>query len=213
LLGGTRENQGSRRAVDITFAVNWQTLSDHLRHNVRYTDRRVPGGVAIGKVKSYRLTASTAGMLGEFTIGCTIGTGGITAPQAGVNSYVDAGYVASGWQVVTGAQSVLVTDEIAYQTLDNFVIADDGLDLTAVTIGTAVNECVVTNGLVTQLTGLDKYQNTTATIEGDPLFTVNETTVTLDLKPVAGGEFATDFTPAITPMTLPKTIDLSAPGE
>jgi hypothetical protein len=210
LLAARAKIRARARAVDITFAVDWRTaLGIGLQNSVRYIDRRVPGGVAIGKVKSYRLTAGSAGMLGEFTVGCTIGTGELVAPLAGVNSYVAAGYVSSGWQVVTGAQSVLIADEIAYQTLDNFVIADDGLDLTAVTIDSAVNECVVTNGLVTQLTVLDKYQNKTSTIEGDPLFTVDETSVTLDLKPVAGGEFATEFTPAITPLTLPKTIDLS----
>jgi hypothetical protein len=37
------------------------------------------------------------------------------------------------------------------------------------------------------------------------------TTVTLDLKPLQGSEFSSAFFPAVTPLTLPKTIDLSAP--
>jgi hypothetical protein len=35
--------------------------------------------------------------------------------------------------------------------------------------------------------------------------------VTLDLKPLQGAEFDTAFFPAVTPLKLPKTIDLSAP--
>jgi hypothetical protein len=32
----------------------------------------------------------------------------------------------------------------------------------------------------------------------------------MDLKPVAGGEFHTDFFPAVSRLALPKTIDLGA---
>ena len=190
LLAARAKMRARARAVDITFAVDWRTaLGIGLQNSVRYIDRRVPGGVAIGKVKSYRLTAGSAGMLGEITIGCTIGTGELFAPLAGVNSYVAAGYVSSGWQVVTGAQSVLIADEIAYQTLDNFVIADDGLDLTAVTIGTAVNECV--NQWPGNSTDRPRQiSKQTSTVEGDR-YTVDEISVTLD--PAAGSEFATDL--------------------
>jgi hypothetical protein len=38
------------------------------------------------------------------------------------------------------------------------------------------------------------------------------TRVTLDMRPVAGGEFHTDFFPAVSELALPKTIDLTAPS-
>jgi hypothetical protein len=104
LLAARAKMRARARSVDIAFAVDWQTaLGIGLRHSVRYFDRRVPGGVAIGKVKSYRLHAGTAGMLGEFTIGCTIGTATAISPQAGAPSYVDDGYVNPGYQTIPGA--------------------------------------------------------------------------------------------------------------
>jgi hypothetical protein len=213
LLAARAKMRARARAVDIAFAVNWATaVPITLRHSVTLTDRRLPGGTATGKVKSYRLSVRGGVMLGEFTIGCAIGTGSVETPQAGTLSYVNAGYVNPGYQIVTGMQEPLITGEIAYQTLDNFVVADDGLDLTHLTESMAVNECVVTNGLKTQMTRLNAFQGAVATTYGDPLSTMKTmtTTVTLDLKPVAGAEFHTDFFPAVTALTLPKTIDLSA---
>jgi hypothetical protein len=151
-------------------------------------------------------------MLGEFTLGCTIGTDEAISPQAGVPSYVNAGYVFSGYQTMPGQQVALAGSEIAYETFDSFAVVDDGLDLTNLTADKAINLCVVHNGLSTQLPEMAKFQNTVAPTGGDPLNTMRTltTTVTLDLKPVAGSEFHTRFYPAVTPLLLPKTIDLSA---
>jgi hypothetical protein len=67
------------------------------------------------------------------------------------------------------------------------------------------------------LPALLAYSQTTAPTNGNPLKLMEtmKTTVTLDLKPVQGSEFSTAFFPAVTPLVLPKTIDLSAstPGE
>jgi hypothetical protein len=213
LLAARAKMRARARAVDITFAVDWRTaLGITLQHSVQYFDRRVPGGVAVGKVKSYRLSAGTAGMLGEFTLGCTIGTDEAISPQPGVPSYVNAGYVFSGYQTMPGQQVALTGSEIAYETFDSFAVVDDGLDLTNLTADKAINLCVVHNGLSTQLPEMAKFQNTVAPTGGDPLNTMRTltTTVTLDLKPVAGSEFHTRFYPAVTPLMLPKTIDLSA---
>jgi hypothetical protein len=90
---------------------------------------------------------------------------------------------------------------------------DDGLDLTNLTAAAAVNECIVTNGMSVQMPAMAAYQNTV--VNGvTPVGRMNTLTtrVTLDLKPVAGGEFHTSFFPAVTPLMIPKTIDLSAPG-
>jgi hypothetical protein len=220
LLAARAKMRARARAVDITFAVPWQqALAITLRHNVQISDRRLPGGGALGKVKSYKLSCATGGiMLGEFTIGCAIGTGDPIAPQAGVNSYVEDAYVDAGYQTVTGAQITLSeTADLAYQTLDDFAVIDDGLDLTRLVGAQAVNECVVTNLFTEQLPALLAYSQTTTPTNGNPLKLMEtmKTTVTLDLKPVQGSEFSTAFFPAVTPLVLPKTIDLSAstPGE
>lgn len=204
------------RAVDITFGVPWTTaLGITLRHNVTYLDRRLPGGSATGKVKSYKLTVGDGGSFGEFTIGCSIGNGDPSTAAAGVPTYVDAGYVEPGYQVIAGSQVMLLAGELAYQTLDDFVIDDDGLDLTNMTIDRAVNSCVVVNGLEQQLFTLADFQDKIApAMHGDPIQAIAtmSTAVTLDLKPVTGNTFHTSFFPAVSQLSLPKTIDLAAPS-
>jgi hypothetical protein len=204
------------RSVDVGFAVDWATaLGIGLRNNVTLFDRRLPGGSATGKVKHYRILVGEAGMWGEFTMGCTIGNGQPITAAAGVNSYVDDGYVDPGYQVVAGAQYMLLTDELAYQTLDQFAIADDGLNLGRLTPEQAVNFCTVTNGLTKQIDVLRQYSGVVMPIPGlsNPFDATKnlKTTVTLDLKPVAGGEYHTDFMPAVTLLAIPQTIDLAAP--
>lgn len=213
LLMGRAKMRARARSVDVTFAVDWRTaLAITLRHSVTLTDYRLPGGTATGKVKSYKLTASDT-MLGEFTIGCTIGTGDGSEAQPGVPVYVDDGYVAPGYEAIAGAQSAPAgLDDFYYQSLDDFVIADDGLNLTNLTADAAVNECVVTNGLKTVVPVLASFQNVVVPTAGDPVGAMRSltTTVLLDLKPLQGAEFTTPFYPAVSQLALPRTIDLSA---
>jgi len=204
------------RAVDITFGVPWTTaLGITLRHNVTYLDRRLPGGSATGKVKSYKLTAGDGGMFGEFVIGCSIGNGDPSTAATGEPTYVEDTYVNPGYQVLAGSQQMLIADELAYQTFDDFVIDDDGLDLTNITIDNAVNTCVVVHGLEEQLLTMAQFQDKISpAINGDPIQAVAtlSTAVTLDLKPVTGNTFHTSFFPAVSQLSLPKTIDLAAPS-
>jgi hypothetical protein len=213
LLTARAKMRARARSVDITFGVDWPTaLGITLRHSITYLDRRLPGGTATGKVKSYKLTVGEAGMFGEFTIGCSIGNDDLSSAAEGVPSYVAAGYVDPGYQVISGGQKMLLNEELAYQTLDDFVIDDDGLDLTNMTIDRAVNECVVINGLTTQFDTLSPYQRTVTPTAGDPITAMRTATtaVTLDLKPVAGNTFHTTFYPSVSQLWLPKTIDLAA---
>ena len=215
LLMARAKMRARARAVDLTFACAWrEALPITLRHSVLLFDRRLPGGSATGKVKSVGLSMRDGVMLGEFTIGCTIGTGDPSVPVEGVNSYVADGYSEGGWQVVAGGQVALLPDELAYETLDQYVIDDDGLDLARMTADSAVNFCTVVNGLETQLRTLAEFQDTVAPTRGDPLTEARRytTRVTLDLKPVQGSEFHTDFYPAVSRLALPKTIDLEASG-
>ena len=210
LLAARAKLRARARAVDVTFAMPWRaSLGVNLRNSVTLFDRRLPGGSATGKVKSYKLSVTGGRMLGEFTIGCSIGNGDASTAAAGVNAYVDDGYV-DGYQVVSGGQTMLLDDELAYQSLDDFAIDDDGLQLRNMTIRSAVNLCTVMNGLLTQLQALGPYQQTVG--YGDPSSIIRNlsTQVTLDLKPVQGAEFHTSFFPAVSPLALPKTIDLGA---
>ena len=213
LLAARAKMRARARSVEVTLATDWRTALDiGLRHSITYLDRRLPGGTATGKVKSYTLKAADGVMTGEFVIGCTIGNGTPSIAAVGENTYVEDAYVEPGWQVVAGAQYPLFEDELAYETLDAFVVADDGINLTYFTADEAVNYCTVTNGLEEQLTELSAYQEAIAPTNGDPLTKAREmtTTVTLDLRPVQGSEFHTNFFPALTQLSLPKTIDLAA---
>lgn len=201
------------RSVDITFAVDWNTaLGISLRHSVTYLDRRVPGGTATGKVKAYKLAVSDGAMWGEFTIGCSIGNDDAPSAAVGVPSYVEAGYVDLGYQVMSGGQTMLAGSDFAYQTLDDFTITDDGLDLTNLTEDAAVESFIVVNGLEDQMNAMFAHNNTVQPTSGDPAqqMATMTTAVTLNLKPVTGTNFHTDFFPAVTQLWLPKTIDLSA---
>ena len=214
LLLAARARMRSRaRSVDITFGVDWATaLGITLRHSVTYLDRRLPGGTATGKVKSYKLIVADGVAFGEFTIGCSVGTGEPSTAAIGVPAYVDDEYVDLGYQVISGGQTILLADELAYQPLDNFVISDDGLDLTNMTVDRAVNEFVVVNGLTEQMETLVEFDRTVAPTDGDAITEMGKmaTACTLDMKPVTGTTFTTYFFPSVTPLALPKTIDLAA---
>jgi len=214
LLLARAKMRARARAVDITFGVPWAAALDiTLRHNVTYLDRRLPGGSATGKVKSYKLAVADGAMSGEFVIGCSIGNGDPSSAAVGVPTYVEDGYVEPGYQVIAGGQKELLTGELAYETLDAFIIDDDGLDLSNMTIDRAVNSCVVVNGLEQQLFTLADFQDKIApAMHGDPIQAVAtmSTAVTLDLKPVTGNTFHTSFFPAVSQLSLPKTIDLAA---
>jgi hypothetical protein len=201
------------RAVDITFAVPWQTaLGITLRHNIQLTDYRLPDGQVIGKVKSYKLSVGDGKQLGEFTIGCSVGTGETVTPQAGVNAWVNDGYVNPGYQRMVGAQISIGEGDLACQTLDDFVVVDDGLDLTNLSARQAVNRCVVFNGVSEQVSKIAPFKGSVAPTFGDPVGMMETLTTkcTLDLKPVQGSAFHTEFFPAVTQLTLPKTINLAA---
>jgi hypothetical protein len=216
MLAARAKLRARARSVEITFGVDFPTaIAITLRHSVALFDRRIPGGSAIGKVKSYRITVGEDGMWGEFTIGCSTGTGNAAVAATGVNAYVDDGYVDDGYQVIAGSQRMFLTDELAYQTLDQFEVVDDGLNFNHLTAEQVVRSCTVFNGLDVQMAELNKYQNVSMPKAGlsDPFSATKTltTTITLELVPVTGSEYHTDFLPAVSLLAIPQTIDLRAP--
>jgi hypothetical protein len=216
MLAARAKLRARARAVEITFGVDFPTaIAISLRHSVALFDRRIPGGSATGKVKQYRITVGEDGMWGEFTIGCTTGTGATVTAATGINAYVDDGYVDDGYQVIAGSQRMFLTDELAYQTLDQFEVVDDGLNFHHLTAEQIVKSCSVVNNLDVQLAELQKYQNASMPKAGlsDPFDAIKKltTTITLELVPVTGSEYHTDYLPAVSLLAIPQTIDLRAP--
>jgi len=215
LLAARAKLRARARSVEITFGIDFPlSIGISLRHSVALFDRRIPGGSAIGKVKAYRLTVGEDGMWGEFTMGCTIGSGVPISAAIGINSYVDDGYVDDGYQVIAGSQHMFISDELAYQTLDQFEVVDDGLNLAHMTAGQAVKSCTVVNGTNVHLNLLTQYNNVSVPKNGlaTPFDAMkkNVTKITLEMHPVTGSQYHTDFLPAVSLLAIPKTIDLGA---
>jgi hypothetical protein len=129
------------RCFEIGFVVPWDIGIDaSCRKSVHLTDRRLPGGEAIGKIVEYRLTCSAQeGARAGIKIACCIGKGVPAAePAPGVGVYASTGYAQAGYQATTGGQLSIVEGELVYETFDDFEINDDGLDLFNMTADTCL---------------------------------------------------------------------------
>jgi hypothetical protein len=114
--------------------------------NARLYDPRLPGGNALGKITSVKLTGDgdKGTLIGNVTIGCAVGYGNAIAPSIGTPSYVDDdmglgspdspspsdGYVDAGYQYYNDAVVVLPAGDIGYSIPEDAPF-DDGLILTS----------------------------------------------------------------------------------
>jgi len=206
LLLGRAMLRRRARAVEIRVRVPWEIgIGTTLRMDARVTDRRVPGGEASGKVIGYELSAAGTGeFYAELTIGCSVGLGGGVLAAPGEPTWVNDGYVYGGYQIAAGAGVAVLTGDIVYETLDDFTIDDDGVDLLTLDEYTAVQSLTVTNGLGPQILELAGSDDPVNAMKDAP------TEVCVQLAPVADLEFETVFTPTVEVVPLPKTIDLEA---
>jgi hypothetical protein len=194
------------RAVELECRVPWALgIGATLRKNAQIADYRLPGGEAFGKITAYEMSASGSGEhTVTVTIGCAIGQGGTVAGQAGESVWVEDGYVTVGYQVMSGAMLAAPSGDIVYQTLTDFTIDDDGVDLLTLDEVTAVTSLEVKNGPKEQVKVIDAF---------DPVEAMKAlaTQVCVQLVPLTGQQFETVFTPTVEPMPIPRMIDLEAP--
>lgn len=205
LLMARAKIRARARAVDITFQVPLHYVLDiSCRHNIHLVDRRLPGGEASGKVKEYSLIQDQQGRpYAEIVMGCSIGRGGTVSASTGTGAWVDDSAIDPGIQIMVGGEIEVIGDELVYQSLQDFPISDDGFNLFDLKASAAIIDFKLTNGLKDQV---DAVQSST-----DPLaaFDNAATRLCLTLNPL-DGEFNTDFSPAVKPLPIPKTIDLEA---
>lgn len=177
------------------------------RHNAAITDARIPGGAASGKVISYTLRASGDGeRLAEVRIGCTIGNGTGQSAADGLPAYVEDGYVEPGWQRHVGQTIMAVAGEVAYGDLSGEVISDDGIDFFNLAPADVIRALEVINGEDAQAAVLDRrFEDIPAAVEA---LNAAHTEVVLDLKPLTGGPFETNYVLAVTPLAVPRTLTL-----
>jgi hypothetical protein len=210
LLLGRTELRRRARAVEVSCRVPWGIgIAATLRHNAHVVDYRLPGGECFGKITSYSFEASGEGDFGvSLTIGCAIGHGGTVSAAAGEITYVDAGYVAAGYQQATGAEIMLPTGDLVYETLDDFAITNDGTNLLAMDEYTAVDSLTLSGGI--------DDQTTVVASVSDPIDALRQypSRVCVQLRAVAGMNFETVFTPTVELLPIPRLIDLeaAAPG-
>jgi hypothetical protein len=208
LLLARTELRRSARAIEISCRVPWHIgVGATLRQNAHITDYRLPGGEADGKIISYELAAAGTGEMSVgLTIGCTIGHDGTVSAADGETTYVELGYVDAGYQQMTGAEIMLPTDDLVYQSLDGFAVNDDGVDLFNINETTAVLSLGLTGGMDTQTQVVEAVS--------DPIDALRQypTRICVTLVPVAGQNFDTVYAPDVQPLPIPKRIDLEAPA-
>lgn len=224
----------SARAVEVSCTVQWQKAviaGISCRWNCHLTDARLPGGEAIGKITSYKLIASAKdGMKAHVKFGCTIGRGGSVVASPGIESYAAPGYMASGYQAMKGGTIDIGDGSITYQNFGDFSVIDDGVNLFDMSPDTAIKRLLVTVGLDEQITAMTQtkvqdaaHYNLAAGFSGlgsqitpppkpDQALKNAYARVILEMYPVTGGDFLTEFVVDVSKLQIPKTINLEAPS-
>lgn len=215
------------RAVTIRFTIPFAKAALaglSCRWNAALSDPRIPGGIATGKVVEYKLLASASGgMRAVVGIGCTVGRGGSPVEAVeGVGVYADTGYMEPGYQATTGGTVATVGGELTYQSFDQFEISDDGINFFDMTADAMIKRLNVIAGPDEQLTAIlaveNVVENPTPVItaearpQPDPTGALKNayTRVQLEMVPVDGSGFETQYVIDVSLAQFPKTIDLEA---
>lgn len=214
------------RCVEITFTTTWHKGIDvTLRKNVHILDSRLPGGSATGKVTEYTISATAnEGMKVRIRIGCTVGNGTTNSAVAGSGSYVDDNvYVEAGYQTEIGATVDLGDGSITYESFDDFIVEDDGVDFFNMTPKTVIKRLELVGGITAQKVAIaaatplpvgSAIGSFSSGISKQPLDASSALTncypyILLELVPVTGGAFLSEFYVDVSKLAVAKTIDLA----
>lgn len=213
ILRARRKLLVSARAVNITVTTKLAKAANlSLRWNATVHDERLPGGEVTGKVTEYTLRGRAGRFDATITIGCTIGNGTSVSAVAGTGVYVEDGVLADGIQARTGQTIDAGEGDVTYQGFaDIVVLDDDGIDLLSMTAASVLNSITLTGGVTAQKAVLNAFDEGYDGDSDPPSELTNTPTeVTVDLKPISGRAFHTDFAPDLSVLVIPKTIDLEA---
>lgn len=203
------------RAVDVQFDADFDIVATlSCRMSASVFDKRIPGGVAAGKVKSYTLTVDgDSGTLNaSVVIGCSVGRDGSISPQSGTPEYVATGYVNEGYQLYDGVVVVPTDDgSIGYTVDPAYPMDDDGMVFDHVVAADWLDHIEYTGSL-------DTHQDQLNVFTGFPVGTVEtidradnfSTQVQVFLRPISTRAFQTTVVPVLTTLKIPRTIDLEA---
>lgn len=198
------------RAAEVSFEVDfWRALGLSCRMNGTITHDRLPGGTVSGKIISYTIAADgdSGALSAGVRLGCTLGKGNSVAAAVGTPSYVDAGYVNTGWQAYSGALLAGVSGGVVYGDISQYPLDDDGIDFLDFHPADALNALYITNGARVQRQVLASYAFHQIS---EAVTALNQayTEICMDLKPLNAGPFETEFALSVSGLMVPETIDL-----
>jgi hypothetical protein len=205
------------RAVEITLEIPFDDGADlSCRKMVTVADDRLPGGEATGKVKGYSLTLNgdTGDAICRLTLGVAVGNGGSVSAAAGTPSYVEAGVLEDGIQVMTGQTREVVAGTVAVDDFSGLAINDDGVDWANPTPESVIEAITVYNDASVQEAFLNTQLGGRLAVDAWEISTHFNTDVftevEVDLVDAKGGPFETTFAVGASLLKLPKQIDLEA---
>jgi hypothetical protein len=223
----------SGRAVEVEAAIPYARAKQlSCRMNGRIHDRRLPGGIATGKIVKYgfRADGSSGERIGSVTIGAAIGYGGTVTEVVGEPDYCAADYCDADYQFYTGS-TIVLDDNVGYSPPVFANGTDDGLAFPLTR--TAVKECEIIGDVEQQrafITSLAKtpdlvglggqlledlrtqIANRSQTLPkqlDDGLSTIGHY-LSLRLPNLESGPFDNVYAVDLTLVELPKGIDLEA---
>jgi hypothetical protein len=234
ILRGRSQLMQAARAVEVTCEIPFdRAIALSLRMNGRIHDRRLPGGVAEGKIIKFGFSSdgSQASRIGTVTIGCAIGYAGTVATVAGTPDYCDDDYVQPDYQHHTGQVVVLDASDIGYTPPAFSNTVDDGLHFpltrgavkSAVIIGSnsaqrsfinSLNEIPNLNGVggsdLDELIKIISARGETVPKQLDAGLKTLSHYLSLRLTNLNTGPFNNAYEVVTTQLELPKGIDLAA---
>lgn len=200
------------RAVEVSFDLAFDAAVDlSCRQSGAVFDDRLPGGSAAGKVKGYTLSADgdSGTLIGNVTLGCTVGRNGTVEEVVGDPDYVVDAYVEVPYQVHENEVIIPTAGDVGYR-LGNYGIDDDGVNLFFVRrdeylLGITVTGTIdYQQPIVADAANLGSAQQLMDLVAG---FT---TTVEVQMRPILSSSFATNITPYVSELKVPRTIDLES---
>jgi len=220
------------RAVNVEFEISGALAVDlelSCRKSLVLVDRRLPGGEAAGKIKSYQISmdGDSGAFVGTITIGCSVGKGGRVDEVAGDPTYVADGYVTDGYQRRDNQYVMPIPGEVNYASQEGLPPNDDGVDFFRMTRQRCVRSLSWTGGVGAQQSalnglkeiaaggahGLPGFNTALVAKSTDDVFTLLNTAADkfdIRMVPVSGGPFETDYDVAVSDLKIPRTIDLEA---
>lgn len=228
----------SARAVKIGFDCTLdRAVNLSCRKNALIHDARLPGGQALGKITEYHIKADggSGQLIGTVQIESVVGKGGAITINEGSPVYADNGYVAVGYQFYKDATISLPTTDVAFSVPVSGV-TDDGLvlpltydqvvvkyevhkgspspDLPGMPVATPASSPPANSVPASAQTAADHHNQLEQQAQAmfEEFVALNQTWLEMELKSVAGTDYAAEYDISVGTLIVPTMINLEAPS-